>query len=308
MSERVVILYESRRALRLTQSQIAKKIGVCKQVYSTWERGAPIPAERRVAVAQALKIDVEALKAIVRAAVSPQPVTSRHVQRHSQRRDYPIGATVGEMELACPRSREIVLRTKAALPPEQYRILAHEYPRDTPYELLAVFDSIDHGFELVWSSGARAGCPWLIMKDFLPEYGGHQLQPALLWEREDENILIFGQVRLKAPFVKWGARVDFLVRYKRTGRRAQWMYVELDGRDHILQPGQDGNRAEGLLIPELRYDNHRVRNGGWFARFLDDIREAAADGARRERKRKTLGKEMRQERIDSINNRGRAAA
>lgn len=79
--------------------------------------------------------------------------------------------------------------------------------------------------------------------------------------------------------------------YKAEGRRGEWLYLELDGAHHLSQPAQDGERAENLLIPELRYDNLKLRSPEWFSSFMKDVRAKAADGSERarERQRKARG-------------------
>jgi DNA-binding XRE family transcriptional regulator len=298
MSNTSSFLLECRRRLRLLQSQVAERVGVPQQTYSDWERGeAPIPYKHRPALAVALEVDEVSLGAHAQDAIVATPTRHPRRRRHDTRRTFPVGGTLEEMARIGEWGRNLRLTVESALTPQQYRALELNFPRDTPHELFMPCCAIAFGFDLIWTSPARARCPWLVQHDFLPEYGGHLMQFALRWDRDGELLTIFGQIRLKAPYVKSSARVDFLVLYRRAGRPPQWLTVEFDGGHHLLQPNQDSQRAEGLLIPELRYDNFRVRRSEWFPLFLEDVRNAAEEGARRARRRRRAGDERRDERI-----------
>jgi transcriptional regulator with XRE-family HTH domain len=308
MNSRIILLKKRRVELGMKQSQVAERVGVCQQTYSEWETGkAPTPVEYHESLAETLGLDPDLVKAATLQGVAAVRIRRHHEQRHAMRRHYPLGASVDDVPSISPWGGEVISTARSLLSEEDFGVLALEYPRDTRHELLVVFTATLYGFLVVWTSPARSGCPWLVLHDFLPEYGGSQVQPALLWQCGNESILIFGQVRLKAPFVKASARVDFLIRYKCAGKRQQWIYVEIDGRHHWNQRDQDENRAEGLLIPELRYDNHRVGTRDWFPRFLEDVRKKAAEGAARDRHRKAFAEEERQKRIEEQQRRRGAA-
>jgi hypothetical protein len=91
-------------------------------------------------------------------------------------------------------------------------------------------------------------------------------------------MLMYGQVRVlgarRKPF-----RLDFLIYYKRDGQRGQWIYMELDGWQHLYTPAQDEERAEGIGIPELRYDNEMTRRSDFFDILLQDLRDKAVVAA-----------------------------
>lgn len=98
-------------------------------------------------------------------------------------------------------------------------------------------------------------------------------------------MLDFGQVAIRSAWVKSSCRVDFLICYKQDRKRRQWMYLELDGAQHHTETFQDAERAENLLVPELRYDNHKLRTLDWMTTFMSDVRKRAIEGAKAARKR-----------------------
>lgn len=57
-----------RRALRMTQSVLAQKVGVAQQTVAKWEAGDPPRDEHKVAIAEALRQDVRQLFPLTRSA------------------------------------------------------------------------------------------------------------------------------------------------------------------------------------------------------------------------------------------------
>ena len=108
-------------------------------------------------------------------------------------------------------------------------------------------------------------------------------------------MLLYGQVRVlgtgRRPY-----RVDLLVHYKKKRRRSVWMTVEIDGDPHALTPNQDAARAEGLGVPEIRYDNEATRYSDFFDRLVRDVRKAAIVAARWDREHRKEARLRRRER------------
>lgn len=279
-------LRDRRRQLGLSQGQVASSVGVRVQVYGRWERGErAVPSEQRDAVARALEVRVSDLP-ISSAARRRFPFRRLFRRGDPIRGRYPIGGTLDNCLRIAGWIDAVHRSVRSALDSRHYAALMDEFPRDTGFELLLLMLLIADGGTLEWTSPAEFHCPLLVLDDFLPDYGGNQKQWAVCWVRDGEHIVVFGQVRLKAPYVKASPRVDLLVFHKLPNQRGQWLYVELDGRQHPTQQDLDAERAEGLLIPELRYDNQKLRSPEWYRRFLDDVRQGATEGARRERDRK----------------------
>ena len=134
-----------------------------------------------------------------------------------------------------------------------------------------------------------------MLDDFEKKPGGEQSQPALLWRGTDDWMLWYGQVRAlgtgRRPY-----RVDFLIHYKKKRRRGVWGTVELDGDLHDLTPNQDAQRAEGLGIPEIRYDNEATRCSDFFDRLVRDVRKTAIVAARWDREHRKEARVRRRER------------
>lgn len=169
------------------------------------------------------------------------------------------------------------------------------FPRDTPYELLVAFHALSRGTRLVETSPDSQECPLFVLDDFEKKPGGDQRQPALLWRGTDAWMLLYGQVRVLGAGRR-PCRVDFLIHYRRRRSHGVWMTVEIDGAPHELTPNQDADRAEGLGIPELRYDNEQTRYSDFFDRLLRDVRKTAVVAARWDRTRKKEANLRRHER------------
>jgi len=163
------------------------------------------------------------------------------------------------------------------LPAADYETIVEGFPRDTAHELLAVFHVLDKNSFVVTTTLEALRCPLFVLDDFEWIYGGSQRQTAVLWRGEDEYMLIFGQVRVRISG-NGAARLDLLVYYKARGRRGQWVFVELDGDQHKDTRHQDADRAVGIGIPELRYDNDEVLRWDFFQRLVRDVRSKAQVG------------------------------
>lgn len=301
MQKKSINLRPYREALGLSITDTAAQLGVSRQTLSRWETGArEVPPESREKICTLLRISPSEVNWLTTRPARWRIAQSGDLAIPPVRRPYPVGGTLDEMLRLGPMAEQIHAAARAQLTDEEHRIIVNEFPRDTPHELLFILMVVADGGRLVRSSPARFRCPMLVMDDFLPDLGADQMQWALEWERDDERFVIFGQVRIKAAYVKWGARVDFLVFYKKRGKRRQWTYVEFNGRHHLTQEMQDNERAEGLLIPELRYDNPKLLVELWFVRFKEDLRTSAEQGAKRERERLQRAATARTERLDQI--------
>lgn len=303
-----IAIQTRRHELRLTQEQLAASVGVTRKTLSHWETGTRIvPSRWRDRLAHQLQIDASDLFRSVQAPSPWRIAKSDDATRLPTRANYPIGGTIDEMLRQGRRSERIYQAARALLSEEDHQVVLDEFPRDTAFELLFIFTLIANGGQLTWSSPSRLQCPLLVMDDFLPEYGGDQMQWAIEWQREDERFVVFGQIRIKAPYVKWSGRADFLVFHKQPGQHGQWTIVEFDGRHHPSQTARDEDRAEGLLIPELRYDNEKLRIEHWFPGFLEKLRKTSERGAQLEKQRRKQAHRLRAERVHEIEQR-RAAA
>lgn len=297
-----------RNALHMTQAKLASEVGVTRKTLSHWETGRrTVPPVWRDKLARHLQVDPKVLFQSVQEPTPWRKAVTCDVSKCPTRTNYPVGGTVDEMLRKGWLAEQIYRVASEQLSADDLRVIVEEFPRDTAYELLFIFMIIANGGRLTWTSPARHRCPLLVMDDFLPDYGGHQMQWALEWERDGERFVLFSQIWLKAPYVKWRGRVDFLLLHKQPGQHGQWTCVEFDGRHHSSQTTQDEERAEGLLIPELRYDNKKLFVDQWFPRFLQDLREASQRGAMLEKQRRQQARQRREERILQIEER-RAAA
>lgn len=294
-------LQSRREALSLSQSAAAAALGVHRSVYARWERGLrAVPQHWRERVATMLEIDAQHASLLEPPDAPARIPRALDSSRHPVRRPYPIGGSLDDvlrLGRTAPATFDRALRVAGE---SDVQRLVEGFARDTRHELLVVLKILAHGGRPLWTRPLRFGCPLLVLDDFRSEYGGDQMQWAVLWEGDNEHLVVFGQLRVKSVFGASLARVDFVVHHKTRGRRGQWMTVELDGAHHATQPSQDEQRAESLLIPEIRYDNLKVLGDGWFARFLVDVRAASERGARTQAERDVKAARRRVEREAQI--------
>lgn len=278
----------------MSQVCAAAALGVSPTVYARWERGdRSVPAALRERVAAFLGVDSATLSRAERCTQVPRVAGDA---RHRVREPYPIGGSIDDVARLGRHACAIISSAKEAIGDEAVRHLADVFPRDTKHELLVVLTLIARGARPIWTRPLRFDCPLLVLDDFRSEYGGDQMQWALLWEGDGELVVVFGQVRVKTIFQSTRARCDFLVYHKVRGRRGQWTPVELDGSQHATQPSQDAERAENLLVPTIRYDNQKLLSDAWFPRFLQDLRAASERGARMRNRRDAESDTYRRER------------
>lgn len=295
MNGNAQLIRQLRSARGLTQRALASAVGVSRQLVAAWESGILRVSEiHRPRLAAKLETTVEELVRRNPAVPSFDDIPDMRKARRA-RPHLPIGATIDQMLRLGPMAERVHREARRVLTEEAYRDLCDYFPRMTPEELLAVFILVVMGARPVWTSPRQFRCPMVILDDFANEYGGDQMQRALLWRGDGEWMVVFAQLRARAAVYKGSYRVDFLVYYKAEGKRGQWLYVELDGKQHTSQPTQDGERAENLLIPEIRYDNLKLRYDGWFATLMRDIRAKAALGASWERDGRKRARQWRRE-------------
>lgn len=282
-----------RRACGLSQEKLARAVGVSRALIWRWEQGSCVPP-RRLWQPLALGLGT-ALEDVAEACGDIAERTPRSQRwNRSTRRRLPVGSTIDQMLRLCPLAEQMHAAAKRNLTEREYRAVLDEYPRQTPYELLLIFILLAVGARLIWTSPRKLGIRTLVLDDFASEYGADQMQWALCWEGDRESLVLFGQVRFRAAYVKGSFRVDFLALYREEGKQEQWLYVELDGNPHPLEQSQDQERAENLLIPELRYDNGRLRSDRWFTQFMSDVRRKAAEGAALQRAGREKAGDLRQ--------------
>lgn len=283
-----------REALKMSQTEAAAALGVGRSVYARWDRGErTVPQEWRDKIAALLDVDAAQLEPAEKGARLP---TSFDSTRHRVRRRYPSGGTVDDVARLGRHAGAVLAQARRAIGEAAVQRLVDDFPRDTKHELLLVLTAAAFGGRPLRTCPSRFDCPLLVLDDFRSEHGGDQMQWAVLWEGDDECVVLFGQVRVKSIFGSTRARADFLVYHKVRGRPGQWLIVELDGSHHATQPSQDEERAENLLIPTIRYDNQKLLTDAWFPRFLNDVRAASERGARLRARRDADADERRHER------------
>ena len=282
-------LRSRRRELGLTQRDVATRLGVTRPLVCSWERGRRSPpAERLEELERVLSVSLEGVR--LDAPIAPErafshapgtpssastPPWKRTLRaRRRVRPPYPHAATLEQMlrlDVCAARVHEAAVR---GLGPEACADVVARFPRDTRHELLVAFHVLSRGAHMVEAAPDHQKCPLFVLDDYEKVPGGAQYQPALFWRGKHESMLIYSQVRVlgagRRPF-----RVDFLIHYRPARRHGAWITVEIDGPQHSLTPHQDADRAEGLGIPEVRYDNEATRRSDFFERFLCDVRRAA---------------------------------
>lgn len=287
-------LQARREALKMSQAELAAAIGVERSVYARWERGRrAVPEAWREKVGVLLDLDVALLEPAEKGARAPSSLDDT---RHRVRRRYPIGGTLDDVLRLGRHACAVVAEARRVIGDAAVQRLVEHFARDTKHELLLVLTVAAFGGRPLWTSPMRFDCPLLVLDDFRSEYGGDQMQWAVLWEGDGEYAVFFGQVRVKTIFQSTRARADFLVYHKARGRRGQCTLVELDGSHHATQPSQDEERAENLLVPTIRYDNQKLLTDTWFPRFLNDLRTASERGARLQARRDADADQRRRER------------
>lgn len=296
MKELATYIRDRRIEQSMTQDELAHALGINRQMVSHWEGGTrAVAPPHRPALAALLGVTVGDLES--RMIEGPRVTLHKNLRGHGRKRPpYPMGATLDQMLRLGPFAGRAHREAKRRLSQDEFQRLVEEFPRDTPHELLLAFYFAMMGTRLVWTSPRLAGCPMMVLDDFLLEYGGDQMQWALVWEGDRESVVVFGQVHVRSAWSKASYRVDFLVYHKQEGRPGQWLYIELDGGQHPSQPSQDTERAENLLVPELRYDNQKLASLDWLSRVFHDIRNKAAAGERSERARRKSARQRRLER------------
>lgn len=298
MNDMLANLLRSRRAdLHLLQADVAIAIGVSRAALSKWERGVAAPSRGRLQdLARVLDVPVERLLAALGSRPARTPGRDPRYRRpRPRRKPYPQGATLEQVLREGTGAQSIHRRAVEVAGAVSCEKAIAEFPRDTRHELLAVLGMLGSGARLVEARPSRYACHALILDDFEWVYGGDQLQPALFWRGQDEWMLIFGQVRVRGG-VHWAYRLDFLIYYKRRGRRGQWVIHELDGFDHLTSPHQDANRTEAIGLPEVRHDNEKTQMPWYFERLLADVRARAEEGEVMARDRKRKARKRRKKR------------
>jgi len=285
-----------RLAQALTQGQLARRLGVARTMVCRWESGRTVPAPRSLErLAEVLEVPLADLQALVPARES-RCSRRRRVERALPRRPlYPIGASVDQMLRVGGCAHPLRFDVTKRLSADDLRVVDHEFPRDTRWELLVVHHVLKARTRLVECSLDRLRCPILVLDDFERAAGAFQRQHALLWEGEDERMLIFGQVRIRVAGTK-PYRVDFLIWYKRRGLRGEWVFLEIDGSQHKSTPNLDAARAEGIGIPEIRHDNVQTLSPWYFQLLVRDVRRQAAIAAEWTRDRKRQARAARRRR------------
>lgn len=265
----------------MSQRKLARALGVSQGALSQWESGKrPFPSARLEKAAAAIGVPVETL--IGEDLPAPPRDTGR---RLVLRPPYPPGATLEQVcQIGC-HQQEVHDRVRARLDDELYRVLEEELPRDTRHELLVAMKLVADSGAIELSSPGHYQCTEHTMHDLDGGIGDHLLQPTVVWERGEERIVAFSQVWLNV--LRYGPiRVDFLLCYRRSGRRACWLALEIDDRSsHGEKRYRDEARALALSVPVLRYENHVVHQTWFLGRLLDDIRGLEPEAARRRRNR-----------------------
>lgn len=269
----------------MSQRQLARLLRMTRQAISHWECGVQaVPARHLHDLSHAFGLDPDDLRrdlAAQGARPRRRPVLTG---RRRRRLPYPIRGTVERMCALGEQEAGLQRAVQSALPPADYERVVEHFPRDTPHELLAVHQMLIGGCRSSVMAPIDARCPFFIRDDYDFTYAGDRLQPALVWRQGDERMIVFGQVDIYVTLQERGYRVDFLVYYQRRGKRGVWLYVEIDGGYHEETANQDARRAAGLMMPEIRYENHVVRRSGFFFRLLADVRKVVAGSVRRRKK------------------------
>ena len=291
------LLRTRRLALGLLQTDVARRVGVDRACVSRWESGkAQPPPERHDALAATLEISREQLPEVAVQRKRPRPRRSACLRKRSRVRPlYPHSATLGQMLSLGGCALRVHEAARRKVGDDVCSEVARRFPRDTRHELLLAYHVLSRGARLVESAPAHRSCPIMILEDFEKTPGGDLRQPTLLWRGLDEVMALYGQVRVlgsgRRPY-----RLDFVVYYKRRGHPGAWMFVEVDGAPHLLTPNQDAERAEGIPVPEIRYDNEVVCCSDFFDRLVRDVRRKSSQSIAWARERQKRAREERRQR------------
>ena len=287
----------------IKQRDLARTLGVCHQVVSDWERGVrPFPARHVPSAAALLGVTPEQFE--LEAPPDKRESAERGIrtlyrlvrtQRHRYRPAFPIGARVEHLTTLGPRQQALHDRVKDTLPQCEYKEVVERFPRDSRWELQLVFHMLGAGARVVYTSYSRYRLPLNTLHDCDWTDGQDLLQPALLWERGDERIVVFGQAWLNVPWHP-PVRPDFLVWYKRQGHPGYWLYIEIDDTSHREKQYQDEARALAIALPGLRYENYTTSDVGFFQRVLRDIRDLRDKARKMRRTKRRKARELETER------------
>ncbi|MBM3465284.1 MAG: helix-turn-helix domain-containing protein [Armatimonadetes bacterium] len=274
-----LMLKRLRRALGLIQKDVAARIGASRSLVARWETGDALPSDKRIVQLADVYSASAAEMRTLKAAMKSDPLDGVPRRRRRTRLPYPIGATVEQM-LAFGAPADAIYRdARKNIGDVDCQRTISLFPRDTGPELLFVFHVLRRpGARLVEHAPDARRCSVLVLDDYEWRPGGDLRQPALYWRGKDELMIVYGQVRVVGGKIP-SYRVDFLIYYKRKGRGGQWLFVELDGSQHKLTPSQDADRAVSIRIPQIRYDNERLRSVNFFEQFIRDVRDKADMGA-----------------------------
>ena len=156
------LIHARRTTLRMTQTQLAARVGVSRALIAMWEGGQRLPRSSHVeAAAVALEVDPAELR-----VASTCLRIERADRKTAIRPPYPIGATLAQM-LAVPGcARQVHNDARSLLPPEDYAAVVETFPRDTRHELLFVFHLLRQAARVVRTSPLDFKC-WLhVLDDF----------------------------------------------------------------------------------------------------------------------------------------------
>ena len=269
-----VLISDARRKARLTQSQVAKSLGVSRSRISRLEREIGKPTDEEIRkLASTLQISTTRLRnAAGELEASPGCALKKRFQPTPEvflaHQDRPSYVRLSAARLRAPDQLSCLETTIGARSDlKQVKVFLRDTAFDSDLEMIAVLQLLSAGAVPIWAAPQHWGfyeCP--VTDGRGVRMVGHLRTPSLLME--EAEAIIFPQCTLLCE--NRSRRPDMLVG-QRCLDEIVWFCVEIDGEGHCEVPYRPV-----VNLPTWRFTPTDVLNGTLVERLLGGRREFAA--------------------------------
>ena len=269
-----VLISDARRKARLTQSQVAKSLGVSRSRISRLEREIGKPTDEEIRkLASTLQISTTRLRnAAAELEVAPGCALKKKFQPTSEvflaHQDRPSYVRLSAARLRAPEQLaglEAAVASRSDL--KQINVFLRDAAFDSDLEMIAVLQLLSAGAVPIWAAPQHWGfyeCP--VTDGRGVRMVGHLRTPSLLME--EAEAIIFPQCTLLCG--NRPRRPDILIG-QRCMNEILWFCVEIDGEGHCEIP----YRPE-VNLPTWRLTPTDVLSGSLVERLLGGRQELRA--------------------------------
>jgi transcriptional regulator with XRE-family HTH domain len=269
------LIRRMRRALRLSITQAAARLGIDKGQLSRWERNvSAVPLCHLEALSGLFGIATDHLRTLAEQEQRP-PRARRRRQR------LPAYECKGSLEQAANMgidAMQLVDAARSKLTPAQWAELDEAVPRDSSFELLILCAGIACGLKLIEQVPLSLGCRMLLVEG--PDskqrtrYNGNLRRHALAGYLGEDLIVIFPQVWVASVQYSQCYRLDFLVLYRSKSKEA-WIDLEGHSQYHRYTVNYDQRRKDALGLPLAQVTFPQVIRPQFMSELLAQLREIA---------------------------------